>query len=231
MTFDLQLLLDSLPRLLAGLWLTVQLVALSLLIGGALALPLALARSSANPLLRWPAHAYIFFFRATPLLIQLFIVYYGSGQFRGLFEALGLWGVLREAWWCALIAFSLNTAAYQAEILRGGVEAIPVGEIEAGKALGMGRALLWRRIVLPGAYRMAIPALGNEAILMLKASALASVITLFDLMGATRAIFARHFALEMFVYAAVLYLALTLVLSRATAAIEARLNPQRAREA
>lgn len=231
MTFDLDLLVDSLPRLFSGLWVTIQLVALSLLAGGALALPLALARTSPNPLLRWPAHGYIFFFRATPLLIQLFIVYYGSGQFRPFFEALGLWGVLREAWWCALLAFSLNTAAYQAEILRGGIEAAPAGEVEAGRALGMSRALLWRRIVLPGAYRIAVPALGNEAILMLKASALASVITLFDLMGATRAIFARHFALEMFVYAAVLYLALTLAISRGSAAIEARLNPQRAREA
>jgi len=231
MTFDMGLLADSLPRLFSGLWVTIQLVTLSLLAGGALALPLALARTARSPLLRWPAHGYIFFFRATPLLIQLFIVYYGSGQFRPFFETLGLWGVLREAWWCALLAFSLNTAAYQAEILRGGIEAAPAGEVEAGLALGMSRALLWRRIVLPGAYRIAIPALGNEAILMLKASALASVITLFDLMGVTRAIFARHFALEMFVYAAVLYLALTLVISRASAVVEARLNPQRAREA
>jgi His/Glu/Gln/Arg/opine family amino acid ABC transporter permease subunit len=231
MSFDLGLLLDSLPRLLAGLWVTVQLVTLSLLFGGALALPLALARTSWNPLLRWPAHGYIFFFRATPLLIQLFLVYYGSGQFRALFEAIGLWSVLREAWWCALIAFTLNTAAYQAEILRGGVQAVPAGEIEAGRALGMSRALLLRRIVLPGAYRISIPALGNEAILMLKASALASVITVFDLMGATRAIFARHFALEMFVYAAVLYLALTLLIGRGAAALEAWLNPQRARQA
>ena len=231
MTFDAALLWDSLPRLWSGLLVTLQLVAISLAAGGAFALPLALARVSFNPLLRWPAQAFIFFFRATPLLIQLFLVYYGAGQFRGALEAVGLWGVLREAWWCALIAFSLNTAAYQAVILRGGIEGVPVGEIEAARALGMGRVLLWRRIVLPGAYRIALPALGNEAILMLKASALASVITIYDLMGATRAIFARHFALEMFVYAAVLYLALTFVVSRAVAALEAWLNPQRAREA
>ena len=231
MTFDPALLWDSLPRLWAGLLVTLQLVGCSLAIGGALALPLALARTSFHPLLRWPAQAYVFFFRATPLLIQLFLVYYGSGQFRETFEGVGLWGVFRDAWWCALIAFSLNTAAYQAEILRGGIEGVPLGEVEAGRALGMSKALVWRRILLPGAYRIALPALGNEAILMLKASALASVITIYDLMGATRAIFARHFALEMFIYAAVLYLGLTLLLGRAVAALEARLNPQRAREA
>ena len=224
---DLALLADSLPRLLDGTLLTLELLAVSLLIGGLLAHPIAFARLSENPLLRWPAYGYIFFFRATPLLVQLFIIYYGSGQFRHELEAVGLWGVLRQAWWCAVIGLSLNTAAYTAEILRGAMQAVPGGEIEAARAVGFPRWLIYRRIVLPRAYLMALPAYGNEVVLMLKGTALASVITLYDLMGVTRVLFSRYFALEMFFYAGVIYLLLAFAIGRLLSYMEYRLSAER----
>lgn len=224
---DLPLLAASLPALLRGALLTVELLAVSLLIGGVLAHPIAFARLSSNPLLRWPATAYVFFFRATPLLVQLFIIYYGSGQFRHELDGIGLWTVLREAWWCAVIGLSLNNAAYTAEILRGAIQAVPAGEIEAGRALGLSRRLIYRRVILPRAYLMALPAYGNEVILMLKGTALASVITLRDLMGETRVIFSRTFALEMFLYAGIIYLMLAFAIGRLLAYMERSLSPER----
>lgn len=215
------------PRLLDGLWLTVEITVISLLLGGILAIPIALARLSKNSFLSAWATSYIFFFRGTPLLAQIYLIYYGSGQFRPFFEDMGLWGVFREAYWCALIAFSLNTAAYTAEILRGGIEAIPPGEIEAARSLGMGRTLMLRRVILPGAYRFALPAYGNEIILMIKSSAIASIITIFELMGQTKRAFAQSFSFSVYLYAAILYFIITWVLTRAWKRLEDRLNPQR----
>ena len=202
---NVELLTASLPALAAGSWLTLQLVALGVTFGSAVALPVALARVARRAWLRWPAVAYIGFFRGTPLLVQIFLIYYGSGQFRAAFEAIGLWAVLREAYWCAVIAFALNTSAYTAEILRGGIAAVPRGEIEAARALGLKPAIVYGRVVLPLAFRLALPAYGNEVIIMLKASALVSTIALVDLMGAARAIYSRTFTLEVYVYAALLY--------------------------
>ncbi len=225
MQFDLELLIDSIPKLLRGTAMTLELVGIALVVGGLLAIPIALARLSRNPFLRAPAYGYIFFFRGGPLLVQIYLVYYGSGQFREFFEQIGLWSILREAYWCAIITFALNTAAYTAEILRGGIQGVPLGEIEAARACGMSRVMIYRRIIFPRAYRLALPAYGNEIVLMLKGSALASVIALFDLMGWTRAIFARHFALEIYVYAAVIYLVLTYLISRGIKRLEYRLSP------
>jgi polar amino acid transport system permease protein len=215
------------PRLLDGLWLTAEITFISLLLGGILAIPIALARLSKNSFLSAWATSYIFFFRGTPLLAQIYLIYYGSGQFRPFFEDMGLWGVFREAYWCALIAFSLNTAAYTAEILRGGIEAIPPGEIEAARSLGMGRTLMLRRVILPGAYRFALPAYGNEIILMIKSSAIASIITIFELMGQTKRAFAQSFSFSVYLYAAVLYFIITWLLTRGWKRLEDRLNPQR----
>ncbi|TDP49282.1 ABC transporter permease [Zavarzinia compransoris] len=215
------------PKLLDGLWTTTELVTLSLLIGGLLAIPVAFALVARIAPLRWLATAYIFFFRGTPLLAQIFLIYYGSGQFRGFFEQAGLWGVFSEAYWCALIAFSLNTAAYTGEILRGGILGVPPGEIEAAKALGMNRWLILRRVVLPGAYRIALPAYGNEIVLMIKASAVAMVVTILDLMGQTKRAYAQSFSLDVYLYAAAIYLFLNWALSRAWKALEDWMNPQR----
>ncbi len=221
----LDLFISSLPKFASGTLLTVELVGIALIIGGLLAIPIALARVSNNPLLWTPAYGYIFFFRGTPLLVQIFLVYYGSGQFRHFFEDIGLWTALREAYWCAIITLSLNTAGYTAEILRGGIQAVPHGEVEAAKAAGMSRSLIYRRVIFPRAYRIAMPAYGNEIIFMIKGSALVSFIALFDLMGWTRAIFARSFGLEVYVYAAVIYLVLTYLVSRLIKFVEYRLSP------
>jgi polar amino acid transport system permease protein len=215
------------PRLLDGVVVTLQLVVISLALGGLMSVPLALARLSRNPLLRLPAFAYIFFFRGTPLLAQIYLIYYGSGQFRAAFDEAGLWWFFRDAWYCALLAFTLNTGAYTAEIVRGGIQSVPLGDIEAARACGMSGVTLYRRIILPTAYRIALPAYGNEIILMVKASAIASIITIFDLMGETKLAFSRSFRLEVYLMAAVLYLAITLSFEWAWRRLERRLNPQR----
>ncbi|MBW7861221.1 MAG: ABC transporter permease [Rhodocyclaceae bacterium] len=197
-----------LPRIVDGLWLTLELIVVSGLIGLALAVPIALARVARAPALWMPAYGYIFFFRGTPLLVQIFLVYYGLSQFEALRAAGWLWDeVLSQPYWCAIIAFSLNTAAYTAELLRGAMLAVPRGEIEAAQSLGLTRADQLRRVILPRAFGIILPAYGNEVILMLKGSALASTITLLDLMGATRSVIARtYMSMEFFLLAGVLYL-------------------------
>lgn len=202
------------PRIVDGIGVTLQLVLVSGLIGLALALPIALARISRNnPWLWMPAYGYIFFFRGTPLLVQIFLVYYGLSQFESLRELGWLWThVLSQPYWCAIIAFSLNTAAYSAELLRGAILAVPRGEVEAARSLGLPRAQQYRRIILPRAFGIILPAYGNEVILMLKGSALASTITLLDLMGATRNVIARTYMnMEFFLLAGVLYLLIAAV--------------------
>ena len=216
--------LMAFPRLLEGAVLTVELVGLSVSAGFGLAIVIALLRVARSPLLWAPAYGYIWFFRGTPLLVQIYMLYYGTGQFPWVTESV-LWPVLREAYWCALISFTLNTAAYQAEVLRGAILGVPHGEIEAARACGMSGFLLFRRIVIPRAFRLALPALGNEVILMLKGSAVVSLITLFDLMGTTRAIAARTWAFEIFFIAGALYFAMTFVLTRCFNWIEYRLSP------
>ncbi|NQU55976.1 MAG: ABC transporter permease [Rhodospirillales bacterium] len=207
---DFQIIIDSLPALLGGLALTVQLTALSLIIGLASAVPLGLMRVSKNPLLWMPAYVYILFFRGTPLLVQLFLIYYGSGQFREELEALGLWVFFREAYFCAVFSLSLNTAGYTAEILRGAVRAVPGGEIEAAKACGMHGFLLYRRIILPKAFRLALQAYSNEVVFLFQATSLVSIITLMDLTGVARVIAARTFDIyELYISAGLLYLCVT----------------------
>ena len=200
---------DSLPELAEGALLTIELVAISGVLGLALAVPLALARVARPLWLRAGPFAYIFVFRGTPLLIQIFLVYYGASQFETVRESF-LWPILREAYWCAIIAFTLNTAAYTTEIFRGAIKSTPRGEIEAARAYGMSRGLMLRRIVLPSAFRRALPAYGNEVIFMLHASAIASVVTIMDLTGAARFVYARYYApFEAFLFVAAIYLCLT----------------------
>ena len=166
---------------------------------------------------RWyvalPARVYIYVFRGTPLLIQMYIIYYGLAQFEVVRESL-LWLVLREAYWCALLSFALNTAGYTGEILRGAIANTPYGEIEAARSVGMSRRQIHSRIVLPSAFRRALPAYGNEVIFMLHGSALAGVITLVDLFGAARIVNSRHFVpFESFIAAGAFYLCLTFVIA------------------
>jgi polar amino acid transport system permease protein len=220
---DFSLITQYGDRFWDGSLITLKLVLLSSIIGFAIALPLALARSSRSRRYCIPAYSYIYFFRGTPLLIQLFILYYGLSQFGAIRDSF-LWPVLSNSEYCGLIALSLNTAAYTAEIIRGGIRAVPRGEIEAARAYGMNWWMLQRRIVLPRALRIAWPAYGNEVVLLLKGSALVSTIAVWDLMGETRSIFSRTYALEIFLYAAIIYFLMTFVLTRLFNQVEKRIN-------
>jgi polar amino acid transport system permease protein len=212
------------PRMLEGLLVTIELVMISVALGAVLAIPIALARSSRSRVLRAVSFGYVYFFRGTPLLAQLFLVYYGSGQFRWLFESVGLWWFFREAFYCCILTFTLNTSAYQAEIFRGAIRAIPRDQIDGGLALGMHRWLVFYKVVMPQALIIALRPLGNEIVLMIKGSAVAAIVTVFDLMGATRLAFARSFDISVYLWAAVLYLILVETLRRAWDYLERRLT-------
>lgn len=213
------------PKLLHGLGLTLLLTGLSAVLAGAISLPLAIFRMSASTVAQLPLRIYISFMRGTPLLGQLFLVYYGSGQFRGALQEVGLWSFFRDPFNCAVLTFTLNSIAYQIEILRGGLMGVPAGQVEAAKAVGMSRFQTYRRVILPHAYRIAQPALGNEIILLMKGSAVASVITIFDLMGETKAIFAKTFDFSIYLWAAVIYLVITALFVHAWRYLEKLLNP------
>src|SRR5262245_35674674 len=222
--FDYVLIFNSLPELFRGLMMTLQLVVISLAIGLCLTVPLALLRVSKNRWAWMPVYAYTYFFRGTPLIVQLFLIYYGLGQFDWIKETI-LWAFFREAYWCCLTAFTLNTTAYSTEILRGAIQNVPHGEMEAARACGMSKWLLYRRIVLPRAFRTMLPAYSNEVISMLQASAIASVVTLMDLPGVARVIIALTFApYEIFITIAVIYLAITYLIDFGFRAVEHRLS-------
>ena len=217
---DFSIIFDNLPLLFKGLSLTLQLLITSLLIGFVLAIPLAIIAASKNTWLRFPVKIFIYIFRGTPLLIQIFIIYYGFAQFDWLRESL-FWTVFKSAYWCAIIAFSLNTAAYTAEIFRGAILQTPKGEIEAAQACGMSRWDQYQHIILPSALRRSIPMYGNEVIFMLHATVLAGVITLVDLFGAAKIINSRHYApFESFISAGIFYLIITFTIVFAFKLIE-----------
>ena len=209
---DFSIVANNLGLYFSGLWTTIWLVAVALVLGLLLAVPLGVMRTSRNPLINGPVWAYTYFFRGTPLFIQLSMIYFGMAQFEAV-KASIFWPLLREAWFCAILAFTLNTAAYTAEIVRGTILATPRGEIEAAKACGMSPGLMLRRILLPSAFRRALPAYGNEVIFMLHGSAVASVITIVDLTGAARIVNSRFYTpYEAFITVAVFYMALTFLI-------------------
>jgi len=200
-----------LPDLLEGTLMTLELVGIAVVVGLILAIPLGIARASRHWYVRALPYTYVFFFRGTPLLLQLFLVYYGLSQFEAVRESI-LWPYLREPYWCALITMTLHTAAYIAEILRGAIQSVPGGEVEAARALGMSRRQALQYIILPRAIRIGLPAYGNEVILMLKASAVVYTITLMDIMGVVRGINARTYQFELFfLVAGLIYLTITIV--------------------
>ncbi|STZ56383.1 Arginine ABC transporter permease protein ArtM [Moraxella lacunata] len=207
MSWNWQAIITHFPELLKASITTLELVALSSVIGLIFGVILALLRLSKNPLVQVFPFLYIFFFRGTPLLVQVFLIYYGLGQFKAIQESV-LWKpVLSQAYWCAIIAFTLNTAAYVAEIVRGAIQAVPRGELEAADALGMSPVQKFTRITLPRAFGIMIPAYSNEVIFMLKGSALASTITVMDLMYASKVIIAKtYLTLEIYFAAGIIYL-------------------------
>ncbi len=213
-----------LPKLLEGAYLTLELVAIAVLVGLLIAIPLGMARASRHWYVRALPFSYIFFFRGTPLLLQLFLVYYGLAQFDAVKQG-PLWPYLRDPYWCALIAMTMHTAAYIAEIIRGAIQAVPPGEVEAARSLGMSRAQTMWHIILPRAARIGLPAYSNEVILMLKASTLASTITLLELTGMARTIIARtYLPVEIFFAAGLFYLAMTFILVQVFRWLERKLR-------
>ncbi len=225
MKFDIMK--ESFPILLAGVPETLILVSISLLIGFVLAVLFAQLRLSKNRFWSWFARAYIYIFRSTPLLVQIYLIYYGSGQFRLLLQDIGVWSFFREAWFCAIMALSLNTGAYTAEIIRGGIQSVSWGEIEAGKAIGMSPFTLFKRIVFPVAIRQALPSYGNEVILIVKSSSLASTITILEITGIAKKIIAATYApIEVFIIAGSLYLMINFIVTRVIEYTEHRLSPQ-----
>ncbi|MCH8531644.1 MAG: ABC transporter permease [Saccharospirillum sp.] len=204
------------PRVLTEYWggfvTTAQLTVLALLIGLALSVPLAIMRTSKNPIINYPVFLFTYVFRGTPLLIQLYMIYYGVTLIHGIQESV-FWVIFREAFYPALIAFTLNTTAYTTEIFRGAIQATSRNEIEAAKAYGMSRALMMRRIILPSAFRRALPTYSNEVIFMLHATSIASLVTIMDLTGVAREVYARFYApFPAFIFVACLYLILTFAL-------------------
>lgn len=212
------------PSYLSGLGVTLLLVTISITLGALVSLPVAFARMSNNKVLSWLAYGYIYFFRGTPLLTQLFLVYYGLGSFSAELKALGLWGFFRDAWNCALLTFTLNTAAYQAEILRGAIESVPRGQHEGAASLGLPSRITFFKIILPQALIVALRPYGNEIILMIKGSAIVAIVTVFDLMGETRRAFSRTFDYQTYLWAALLYLMIVELMRNLWAWLEARLT-------
>ena len=220
----LDILTEYWPRYLSGAWLTIQLVVISAILGLLLAVPVALARLSKNPAIHGTATAYSLFFRGTPLLVQIFLIYFGLGQF-DIVRSSFLWPFLREAYVCALITFVLNTAAYSAEVVRGGILAVPKGEIEAARASGMSTFTAYRLVILPRAFSIALPAYSNEVIILMKGTALASTITMLELMGEAQLISSRTYKpIQVFVIAGIIYYLLTLVITWVFRVLERRYN-------
>lgn len=214
MIFDFSVIWDSLPLYFDGLLVTLKLLSISLLIGLLLAVPLALMRVSKQPLVNFPAWLYTYVIRGTPMLVQLFLIYYGLAQFDAVRES-ALWPWLSNASFCACLAFAINTSAYTAEILAGSLKATPHGEIEAAKAMGMSRLKMYRRILLPSALRRALPQYSNEVIMMLQTTSLASIVTLVDITGAARTVYSQYYLpFEAFITAGLFYLCLTFILVR-----------------
>jgi len=222
---DWQFLEETFVSLVAAIPLTIKLAVTSICLGAILALLLALARLSGFTILDWFARLYVFIFRGTPLLVQIFLIYYGLGQFPTIRHSI-FWPFLRDPYWCAVLALTLNTAAYASEIIRGGLLSVPHGQVEAARACGMHRLMMFRRIVLPLAIRQALPGYGNEMISMVKATSLASIITLMEVTGVAAKIISETYrAIEVFVVSGAIYLAINFVLTRLIQFAEFGLSP------
>ena len=209
---DISLMITSLPKLLGAAVVTLKLLSLSLFFGIFIGLLFAILRLSKNPFINKFAYGYSYLFRGTPLLVQIFIIYFGLGQVE-YFRSTFLWVVFKEPYWCAIIAFALNTGAYTSEILRSAFQTIKPGIIEAGKSLGISNKIIFYKIQIPVAIRQSLPAYGNEIILMMKGTSLASTVTLMDLTGVAKYIISTTFKpIEVFIVAGSIYLLMTFLI-------------------
>ncbi len=209
---DLELMASSFPKLLNATLVTLKLLSLSLIFGLIFGLFFAILRLNKNIFLNRFSYFYSYIFRGTPLLVQIFIIYFGLGQIEFLRSSF-LWIILKEPYWCAIIAFSLNTGAYTSEILRSAFETINKGFIEAGDSLGISKKIIFYKIQIPIVIRQSLPAYGNEIILMLKGTSLASTVTLMDLTGVAKYIISTTFKpIEVFIVAGGIYLFMTFII-------------------
>jgi len=209
MSFEFMLDPDTQRLYLSGLWLTIKLLLGSISLSFMLAIPMAIARNSRIKPLKNAVWGFTYVMRGTPLLLQLYLIYYGLGQFQTIRES-AAWFALSSPLFCAFLAFTLNELAYTTEIFAGAIRGLPYGEIEAAYAYGMGRFTILRRIILPSALRSSLPAYCNEVIFLLHSTSLATTITLLDLTGAANEIYARYYLpFEAFIVAAVVYMTLT----------------------
>ena len=209
---DLELMVNSFPKLLNAAVITLKLLSVSLIVGLFIGLLFAILRLNKNIFINKFAYGYSYVFRGTPLLVQIFIIYFGLGQIESLRSSF-LWVILKEPYWCAIIAFALNTGAYTSEILRSAFQTIKPGIIEAGKSLGISNKIIFYKVQIPIAIRQSLPAYGNEIILMLKGTSLASTVTLMDLTGVAKYIISTTFKpIEVFIVAGGIYLFMTFII-------------------
>jgi len=209
---DFDLMITSLPKLLSAAVITLKLLSVSLIIGLLIGFLFAVLRLNKNPFINKFAYGYSYLFRGTPLLVQIFIIYYGLGQIEWL-RSTFLWVIFKEPYWCAIIAFALNTGAYTSEILRSAFQTIKPGIIEAGKSLGISSKIILYKIQIPVAIRQSLPAYGNEIILMMKGTSLASTVTLMDITGVAKHIVSTTYKpLEVFLLAGGIYLFMTFII-------------------
>jgi octopine/nopaline transport system permease protein len=221
---DLDIIKESIPAIASALPVTLILVGVSLFFGFFLSVIVALSRLSDYWFLNKPAYLFVYIFRSTPLLIQMFLIYYGSGQFREELDSIGLWQFFKDPWFCAILSLTLNTGAYTSEIIRGGIQSVSIGLIEAGKACGMSTIQLFKRITFPLAMRQALPGYGNEVILMVKSTSLASTITIMDMTGVYKEISSEYFSpFEPIIIAGAFYLTLNYIVTIFIARAEKKL--------
>ena len=219
---DLELMINSFPKLLSAAVITLKLLSVSLIIGLFIGLFFAILRLNKNIFINRFAYGYSYVFRGTPLLVQIFIIYFGLGQVEYLRSTI-LWVILKEPYWCAIIAFALNTGAYTSEILRSAFQTIKPGIIEAGKSLGISNKIIFYKIQIPIAIRQSLPAYGNEIILMMKGTSLASTVTLMDLTGVAKYIISTTFKpIEVFIVAGGIYLFMTFIIHNVIKFLEKR---------
>ncbi|MGL4728070.1 MAG: ABC transporter permease [Bosea sp. (in: a-proteobacteria)] len=206
---DWSIIATTWPDFLHGLKITLILLVISCVCGFVLSVPLAVARVSPSRFVSTPVFLFTYVMRGTPLLVQMFMVYHGLAQFEAVRESFA-WAALKSPWFCAWLVFTLNTTAYTTEIFAGALKATPSGELEAARAYGLSEGAIYRRILLPSALRRALPQYGNEVVMMMHATAIASTVTLVEITRVARDVYYNHLTVvESFGVAAVIYFGLT----------------------
>ena len=224
----LELMYESFFKIVEGIPLTLQVVSISTILGIFLAVAVALMRISGNRLMSLPAYYFVYLIRGTPLLLQLYFVYYGLSQFEAIRESI-LWPILKEPYWCGIITLTISTGAYSSEIIRGGILSVSKNYIEASEALGLSQIKTFMLITLPITVRQALPAYGNELILMVKASSLISIVTLMEITGIARTIISKTYApVEIFLVAGSIYLVINFIIVMFVNLAERRLGIENA---